>query len=322
MEYVELWYFTTEGILDASKLALTTPDESIGLIRTETGLAIQPIKASKASRNAILDESLSWEQIVTARHNVLDAAAKWPEEHQRSMAEFYMNLEALKATGTNPRVLILYHAVARRQWHISLKGEDERFNIAKISQELLTKLESQLRDLDLEELRGQASKTLTNMCQKRNLTSFSPPCALYHPPLSPLATLLSPCDTPLILPLRFAPRCCGRDNSGWHPQMVTFSRRNIAEPQFSERDRGRSRRCDRGPGRQRSSRSRSPIDQATSSRFRRSSPGPETTLPACPVCLSRKPHSVRFCRATTIWNGKQKTVSTRDNEGKLLDKSG
>ena len=158
MEYVELWYFTTEGILDASKLALTTPDESIGLVRTETGLAIQPIKASKASRNAILDESLSWEQIVTARHNVMDVAAKWPKEHRRSMAEFYMNLEALKATGTNPRVLILYHAVARRQWHISLKGEDERFNIAKISQELLTKLESQLRDLDLEELQRQASK--------------------------------------------------------------------------------------------------------------------------------------------------------------------
>ena len=112
MEYVELWYFTTEGILDASKLALTTPDESISLIRTETGLAIQPIKASKALRNAILDKSLSWEQIVTACHNVMDVAAKWPKEHWRSMAEFYMNLKALKATGTNPRVLILYHAVA------------------------------------------------------------------------------------------------------------------------------------------------------------------------------------------------------------------
>ena len=102
MEYVELWYFTTEGILDVSKLALTTPDESIGLVRTETGLAIQPIKALKASWNAILDESLSWEQIVMARHNVLDAAAKWPKEHRRSMVEFYMNLEALKAMGTNP----------------------------------------------------------------------------------------------------------------------------------------------------------------------------------------------------------------------------
>ena len=157
MEYVEFWYFTSEGILDASKITPMTSDETIGLVKTDTGLAIQPMKASKASRNAILDEALSWEQITTGRHNILDAASKWPEEHRRSMAEFYMNLEALKATGTNPRVLILYHAVARRQWHNSLKGEDERFNIARISQGLLTRLESQLRDRDLEDLQRQAS---------------------------------------------------------------------------------------------------------------------------------------------------------------------
>ena len=87
MEYVELWYFTSEGILDASKITPTTSDETIGLVKTDSGLAIQPIKASKASRNAILDGSLSWEQIMTARYNILDAASKWPEEHRISMAE-------------------------------------------------------------------------------------------------------------------------------------------------------------------------------------------------------------------------------------------
>ena len=68
-----------------------------------------------------------------------------------------MGLEALKVTGTNPQVLILYQAVARRQWHISLKGEDERFNIAKISKDLLMRLESHLRDLDYEDIQRQAS---------------------------------------------------------------------------------------------------------------------------------------------------------------------
>ena len=158
MEYVELWYFTSEGILDASKIALTTSDETIGLLKTDTGLAIQPIKASRPSQNAILDESLSWEQIMTARHNILDAASKWPEEHRISMAGFYMSLEALKATGSNPRVLILYQAVARRQWHTTLKRQGESFNIAKISQDLLGKLENNLRDLDFKELQRQASK--------------------------------------------------------------------------------------------------------------------------------------------------------------------
>ena len=104
--------------------------------------------------------------------------------------------------------------------------------------------------------------------------------------------------------------------------MVTLSRQNVVEPRFSERDRGRSRRSDRGPGRQRSSRSRSPIDRAASRRFQKTSTGSEATLPACPVCLSRESHSVRYCQAPTIWNGKQKTKSTRDDEGKLLDESG
>lgn len=178
MDYVELWYFTSEGITDASKTTPTATDDTFGLLRTDSGLALQQIKATRASRNVIADEYLTWDQISTARHNILNAAAGWPDKHRIALAEFFMNLESLKATGTNPRYLIAYQAVSRRLWHSALKGPGHPFNIANINQALMLKLENQIRDADHTDLRGQASNT-----SFRNLTSTltPPPLCYFHP---------------------------------------------------------------------------------------------------------------------------------------------
>lgn len=156
MEYVELWYFTAEGVLDASKITPTIADNTFGLQWTDNGFALHQVKAS---RNVSVDEDLSWEQILTARHNLLDAASGWPVKHRTVLAEFFMNLEALKATGSNPRALILYQATSRRLWHASLKGTGILFNLASISDSLLLKLENQIRDKDHEEIQKQASRS-------------------------------------------------------------------------------------------------------------------------------------------------------------------
>ena len=158
-EYVELWYFTIEGCKEASRTTPTTADDTFGLLNTDTGLALRPIKASKASRNAISDEQLTWEQIMTARHNLIDTLtqAAWPQDYIVSLAELYINLEGFKASGHNPRALILYHAVVRKQWHTALKGQSNIFNVSIINEKLLNKLENQIRDQDQEDLRRQAS---------------------------------------------------------------------------------------------------------------------------------------------------------------------
>ena len=159
LEYIELWYFTIEGCKEASKTTPTTADDTFGLLNTDTSLALQPIKASKASRNAISNEQLTWEQIMTARHNLIDTLtqAAWPQHYIYSLAELYINLEGLKASGYNPQTLILYHAVVRKQWHAVLKGRGEPFNVSVINEKLLNKLENQIRDQDQEDLRRQAS---------------------------------------------------------------------------------------------------------------------------------------------------------------------
>jgi hypothetical protein len=159
MEYVELWYFTTEGCEEASKATLTADDDIYGFLETGSGLALQLIKVTKASRNAIVDEHLTWEQIMTARHTLITTADRvgWPKTHTRALAELYINLDGLKAAGYSSRALILYHAVVRRHWHETMKGQGTPFDPSIINENLFDKLADQIEDRDQEELQRKAS---------------------------------------------------------------------------------------------------------------------------------------------------------------------
>jgi hypothetical protein len=102
-----------------------------------------------------------------------------------------------------------------------------------------------------------------------------------------------------------------------------LSRRETTETQSGQRDRGRARRRERGMGRPRSSRSRSPRDKSPNRRFRRNSTEKTTyAVPACPVCLSRKKHAIRYCRVALLWDGKTKTVCSRSDDGRIIDGKG
>ena len=82
----------------------------------------------------------------------------WSKKLTLALAQFYINLEGLKSDGYNPRALILYQAVVRKQWHEALKGRGHPFNISIINDELYVKLENQIRDRDLEDFQRQATE--------------------------------------------------------------------------------------------------------------------------------------------------------------------
>jgi len=178
-EYVDLWYFTTEGLKEASMATLAANDDTFGLLKTEAGLAFQQIHATKASRNAITDEHLSWDQIMTARLNIIAAVTThgWPPKYTMTLAKFYINLEGLKATGTNPRTLIHYHAIARKTWHAALKGQGTPFDLSIVNTTLLGQIENQINQHDFQEMKKQAS-SLTKLENKYLLT---PPSTLSLP---------------------------------------------------------------------------------------------------------------------------------------------
>ena len=154
--------FTAKGIPDTSKITPLATDDILGIQRTDSGFTLQQVKASRASRNVAYDKNLTWEQILIARHNLLDATSSWPTKHWTALTKFFTNLEALKATGSNSRALILYQATAHWLWHTSLKGTGCPFNLATINNSLLMKLENQIRDKDQEEIIKRTSKPCPN----------------------------------------------------------------------------------------------------------------------------------------------------------------
>ena len=189
IEYVELWYFTTEVCREASKATPSVADSTFGILATRSGLVLQPIKASKASCNAIVDQFLSWEQIMMAHHTMISVANRvgWAQKLTLTLVQFYINLEGTKSGGFNPRALILYHAVVQKQWHDALKGQGPPFNISIFNETLFIKLENQVRDKDLEEIQRQ-----TDELQRQASTIHTPQVFIQltvAPQLSPASPL-------------------------------------------------------------------------------------------------------------------------------------
>ena len=184
IEFVELWYFTTEGCREAGKATPSVADDTFGILKTNTRIALQPLKAIKASKNVIVDKHLSWEQIMTARHMFISVAnhVGWNQKLTLALVQFYINLEALKSEGYNPRALILYQAVVRKLWHDALKGHGDPFNISIINDELYARLENQIRDKDLEDLQRQALEVQRHTLDLQRQVSTTPPPMPSHPP--------------------------------------------------------------------------------------------------------------------------------------------
>ena len=160
LEYVELWYFTPEGCDEAGTATPSVANDALGFLATATGIALQPIKATKASKNAVIDECLTWEQIMTARHTLITTANRvgWDNRLTFALAQLYIKLESFKAIGYDPQALIVYHAVVRRLWHDGLKGRGNSFNISNFNEGLFDKLEYKIRNRELAEMKKKSEE--------------------------------------------------------------------------------------------------------------------------------------------------------------------
>jgi len=83
LDYVELDYFTTKGCKNAhAEHELTTSHNTYGLSTQGNTLALQPLSSLKLSKNIRRNEDLSWEEIVTAKNNMIHFMSKsklWPQ---------------------------------------------------------------------------------------------------------------------------------------------------------------------------------------------------------------------------------------------------
>jgi hypothetical protein len=151
-EYVELFYFTREGCLDAQTNQRTEADDAYGLTRVGEVLSFKSISAIRASKNVIQDVNLTWSQLTYAKTSYLQHVGKagWPQKHAEALTHFFIALEAspFRSQANGEKILITYQAQVRRHWHDRLKQEgDGGFNIALIDNGLLESISNEIWDI-------------------------------------------------------------------------------------------------------------------------------------------------------------------------------
>ncbi|KAF8808236.1 hypothetical protein BYT27DRAFT_7255740 [Phlegmacium glaucopus] len=147
-DYVELWYFSQEGCVDASINHHTQHEDTFGLTKVDEMLSLRPVASLKASKNVIPDAELSWRQMTIARTTLVrNLANRWPTKHIQALAHFFMNLEThpYRHRPFGEKSLLIYQARARRNWHDLLK-QNKAFNIAIINDNLLQTIHREVLD--------------------------------------------------------------------------------------------------------------------------------------------------------------------------------
>ncbi|KAJ7924262.1 hypothetical protein B0H13DRAFT_1601859 [Mycena leptocephala] len=151
-QYVELWYWTKEGCLDADSLrAGVEADESFGIPQIGSTLSLKPLTAFKTSKKVVHDEDLTWAQFSIAKTGFLAAieAAGWPKEHRAAVSSFFYAIENQPSRMNHDDyadiILVMYQARTRRYWHDML-DQGLGFNIAIINDRLLEQISQEFHN--------------------------------------------------------------------------------------------------------------------------------------------------------------------------------
>ncbi|KAG2132238.1 hypothetical protein BD769DRAFT_1354866 [Suillus cothurnatus] len=142
-EYVELWYFSPDGCREAADKAKSSADGTFGFTKVDDFVALKTVASFRPSRKVIQDHGLEWRQFNMVKNSFLVYINKlnWPEKHQRALTMFFMNIVSnpQQAEPFGERVLLLYAAHVRRDWHDTLTL-DNAFDISVFNFTLLKNL--------------------------------------------------------------------------------------------------------------------------------------------------------------------------------------
>jgi hypothetical protein len=152
-EFIDLYYFTTEGLAEAAASLRSTADDIFGIEKINSTLALRSIPSSTASRNLIKDEDLTWSQMTMAKNGLLQYAqnADWPKPYLQSLAAFFFKLESheYRKHTRGEKTLILYQARVRFDWHEAFK-HNRFFHIGNINESLLREIADEVLHLTQE----------------------------------------------------------------------------------------------------------------------------------------------------------------------------
>ena len=195
-EYLELWYLTQEGCVDAAQHQHTQNDDTFGLTKVDDVVALRQVSGLRASKNVVPDINLSFRQMSITKTILIQQMTRyqWPNEAVGALANFFTQIEAhsFRLREFGEQALLTYQARVRQNWHDSLK-QNTAFDIALFNEELLQSI----------------YREVVNKAHVQSLNEVSFPPLLYFisgahicpPSPIPLSPTMFLCDA--TLPLRY-----------------------------------------------------------------------------------------------------------------------
>ncbi|KAG2058090.1 hypothetical protein BDR06DRAFT_876975 [Suillus hirtellus] len=142
-EYLELWYFTNDG-LDKAHSKKTINDDAMVMSTLPDGSTAWVVAAAARNASSIIDnENLSFEEFCIAcpRFIVAIEEADWPQDQVRMMAFFWKNVQIHPYRSMRDplaqKALLVYQAKQRKRWHIVAKSAAGPYNLSTINQKVL-----------------------------------------------------------------------------------------------------------------------------------------------------------------------------------------
>jgi hypothetical protein len=94
-EYLELWYLTQEGCVDATLHQHMQNDDMFRLTKVDDVVALRQVLALRASKNVIPDANLSFRQMSIAKTAFIQQMMRfqWPNKAVTALAKIFTHLE-------------------------------------------------------------------------------------------------------------------------------------------------------------------------------------------------------------------------------------
>ena len=165
-EYIELWYFTLTGRLDAAKHSnKSQADDTFSISRVDDHLMVRSIALVRASHNAVSDHDLSFPEFLRAKNFFLNHArkAEWPVAHLDALAKFFWSLETHPTIQLplGEKIILTYASRVCFNWHRELKAS-RGYDISITNQHLLRAIADEVRALDNKLIKVKAGLHCTN----------------------------------------------------------------------------------------------------------------------------------------------------------------
>ena len=150
--YIELYYFTNQGIADAKEVAMAPSDGTYVWKQQEDGLStIVDLAESKrgVKTDPLPDDKLSWEQFFEATPRMIKFMMQynWPQDRINMHYQFWLNIQSHRwRTSNDPlakKALLVYQAEQRQNWHYAI-GTPFGYSIAEIKEEVLKRTRDEL----------------------------------------------------------------------------------------------------------------------------------------------------------------------------------